>query len=73
MLGEYIIFLKDFVTHSGVEKLSVVNGKTIINPTMRNSEIYKATYDIDPTINTVGGSCPTVGISGYVLGGGHGF
>jgi len=34
--------------------------------------LFKYTYDIDPLINVVGGSCPTVAVSGFTLGGGLG-
>jgi FAD/FMN-containing dehydrogenase len=51
----------------------LINGSEItIAASTRNGVIYKLLHDYDPMMNVVGGSCPTVSISGYALGGGVG-
>jgi len=45
---------------------------TIVTNT-RNGNLYKYIDAINPLLNVVGGSCPTVSISGFTLGGGVGF
>ncbi len=39
---------------------------------MRNGQLNKWIYDNNKDIVGVFGSCPNVGISGFILGGGHG-
>ena len=44
----------------------------IVSANLRGGNIYKKLYEISPKFNIVAGTCPTVGITGYTLGGGHG-
>jgi hypothetical protein len=41
-------------------------------PGVRLGNLYHELNRVDPTLVFPGGSCPSVGVSGYILGGGHG-
>ena len=54
------------------QKLELNGKKVTLSANIRNGNLYKRLHDISKKFNVVGGSCPTVQISGYALGGGHG-
>ncbi len=56
----------------GGSRVIINDSEITIAASTRNGVIYKLLNDHNPMMNIVGGSCPTVSISGYVLGGGVG-
>jgi FAD/FMN-containing dehydrogenase len=71
ILGDWIINLSNY-TLPGGDKVKINGSEITIAASTRNGVIYKLLHDYDPLMNIVGGSCPTVSISGFALGGGVG-
>ena len=47
-------------------------GRITLSANMRNGIIYRTIEENFPGLNILSGSCPTVGVGGLVLSGGHG-
>ena len=73
VLGKWIINPKNIRLKSGA-KFEVNSNKGLLKfvPSLKTGELYKALHDVDPLINIIAPASPTVGITGFMMGGGHG-